>query len=429
MGLVIGAVLLCALDKAYCQGNTWAGSSLQQMVNSARWKFGLLRVNAAFNLLNAGYDSDIYYGYLDEPFPDFTLAASVPVQVLVPLSKKIVVDLFDNPQYVFYLDTKNERAWNNTFRGRAHIALENFYIQAGGGLSNVRRRLSPELDVNFRQKTNRLDGLLLWQVSQQTSLALIYGGADYDYGDGEFGGTNIAERLNRKENFFDLVVYLQPSPRARFFLDGQYGAYAFPEETAADRDARSYGVFGGLEFIPREGELVPAARVQGSVSLGYIRFDMKDPQFVDGSGLAGTVNLSAELLRRTTARAFYSRGFHFSIYSGASYYIATAYGGGITRLLSRHTSVSYELLLGHGSYPEDEAGGGISQGLYYRHITHSAGLTLMLTRNLTITFLGTLRRIAFDHTGQARNRNFFGFNLVYGYPPVGISAPIRGMDR
>jgi hypothetical protein len=29
----------------------------------------LMRVNAAFTLTNAGYDSDVYYGYLDEAVP------------------------------------------------------------------------------------------------------------------------------------------------------------------------------------------------------------------------------------------------------------------------------------------------------------------------------------------------------------------------
>ena len=87
------------------QGNTWAGTSLAQMVEAARWRFGTLRVNAAFSLSNAGYDSDVLYGYTAEPVPDYTLSAGSTVQVLLPLSKKVVLDIFDSPQYVFYLDT------------------------------------------------------------------------------------------------------------------------------------------------------------------------------------------------------------------------------------------------------------------------------------------------------------------------------------
>ncbi len=428
-GLVIAALIIGVPQKSYGQGLTWTGAALQQMVEAARWKFGPLRVNAAFTLANAGYDSDVYYGYLDDPVPDFTLSAGAPIQVLFPAGKKVVFDLYDYPQYMFYLDTERERAWNNIFRGHAHIALERFYIQAGGGLSNVRRRLSPELDVNVREKTNSLDGLILWQASRQASLALIYGFADFDYGDPEFGAAGLAEILNRKESLFDLVAYLQPNPRVRFFIDGQYGTYAFKEEAAAGRDARSYGVFGGLEFIPREGELVPAARISGRASLGYLRFDIKDPQAVDGSGLAGAVDLSAEIFRKTVLRGFFSRGFQFSVYSGASFYLSTSYGGGITRLLSRRASLSYALSFGLSDYPEEEGAGGTLPGFSYRYATHSVNLALQLARNLSATLFGTLGKRTEAVSEISRNRNFVGFSLTYGYPPAGAPTAVRGMGR
>ena len=60
---------------AWSQGRTWAGESLAQMVDSARWRLDFIRVNGALELINTGYDSDIYYGYLPEPVPDFTLSA------------------------------------------------------------------------------------------------------------------------------------------------------------------------------------------------------------------------------------------------------------------------------------------------------------------------------------------------------------------
>lgn len=114
--------LLTAPREVHGQGNTWAGIDLQQMVDTARWRIGLLRVNAALMLVNTGYDSDVFYGFLPEPVPDIMLTTSVPFQVLLPVSKNIVFDIRDIPQYVFYLDLKNERAWNNTFQGLVHFA-------------------------------------------------------------------------------------------------------------------------------------------------------------------------------------------------------------------------------------------------------------------------------------------------------------------
>ena len=183
------------------QGNTWVGINLEQMVNAARIRLGALRLNASLELTNAGYDSDVYYGYLEEAVPDYTFSAGLPVQVLLPLSKKVVLDVSDTPQYLFYLDTERERAWNNSFQGSIHFALDEIYLQAGLESTNVRRRLSPELDVNVREKRDGLNGLALWQLSRMTSLALIYGGTEYSYTDAEFLGENISDRLEPPRGF------------------------------------------------------------------------------------------------------------------------------------------------------------------------------------------------------------------------------------
>ena len=204
--LVISVALACFLgspDPVRAQGNTWAGINLGQMIDAARLRLGALRLNASFELANAGYDSDVYFGYLDEAVPDYTFSAGLPVQVLLPLSKKVVLDVSDTPQYLFYLDTERERAWNNSFQGLIHFALDEIYLQAGLESANVRRRLSPELDANVREKRNGINGLALWQISRMTSLALIYGGAEYSYTDAEFLGENISEMLSRREDFFE----------------------------------------------------------------------------------------------------------------------------------------------------------------------------------------------------------------------------------
>ena len=409
------------------QGTTWAGTSLAQIVEAARWRFGAFRVNAALELMNAGYDTDIYYGYLDEDVPDYTFSAGVPVQILLPLSKKVVLDLFDSPQYVFYLDTKNERAWNNVFRGQVHFAFDRFYVQLGGGLSNVRYRLSPELNINVRQKEDGLNGTLLWQASRVASFAVLYGGSQFDYGDAEFGGTSLAETLNRKEDYFDFVGYLQPSSSVRLFVDGQFGTYTFTEATSTSKDTRSYGVFGGLAFVPREQEPGQVEPIQGSISLGYKRFDIIDPLLTDGSGFVGRGDVSAGLFKRMSGRAFFSRDFAFSAYSSGTFYLSTTYGGGIGYRMSRRATFSYDLSFGRSAYPE--AGGGIPVGQNFRYTTHNLSLNLRLARNLGITFQGILSKREIGEAGVSRNRNFFGFSLNYGFAAGSISAPTRGLSR
>jgi len=396
------------------------------MVEEARWHVGALRVNASLSLANAGYETDVYYGYLEEPVPDTTFTASMPVQVLLPLGKKAVIELNDDPQYLYFLETQKERAWNNTFVGRLHIALEKLYFQAGSGLSNVRRRMSPELDVNVREKVDSLDGILLWQASEKVSLAALYGFAKYDYGEIAFGGYDLSGTLNRDESFIDLVTFLQPSTKVRLFIDGQYGTYTFKESTTGDRDTRSYGIFGGLSFVPREDEAGPVEPPQGSVSLGYKRFDVIDAAARDGSGLLAAINVSAGIFERTTLRAFLSRDYAFSVYSDGTFYLSSSYGGGVSRRLSRKATFSYDIAFGRSDYPQDTV---LPEGRDYKFANHLFALNINLARHLAITLQTALSRRTLGTGEPARNRNFFGLSLSYGVPLGSISAPVRGMSR
>ena len=68
---------------AFGQGQTWAGIEPGQDGRSGPMEAGALRVNAALELRNAGYDSDIYYGYLASLFRTARFG-EVPVSVALP---------------------------------------------------------------------------------------------------------------------------------------------------------------------------------------------------------------------------------------------------------------------------------------------------------------------------------------------------------
>jgi hypothetical protein len=405
------------------QGRTWVGTSLAKAVEMTNWRVGLLRINAHLEVNHAGYDSDIYYGYLESPVPDYTITTGIPIQVLLPISKTIVIDASDTPQYMFYLSTERERGWNNFFQGRVHIALERFYFQVGGSLSNVRERLSSELDIPVRQKQNRLEGTMLWQASRATSFALLYNGTNYVIGE-----TDLTTTLDRKENYIDFITYIQPNSLVRFSLDAQYGTYVFADTASSFKDSRSFGVFGGINFVPREGEARPIEPVQGSIGLGFKRLDIVDPAFIDGSGFVGAVAISAGLFKRTTGRIAFSRDYEFSFLDNTAYYISTIFGGGITRLLSRRISISYDLSFERGSYPVAESDGGISSSRNVHFTNHELSVYCKAARNLGIRFLGIMGRRELADASQTRNRNFLGLSLIYGNPSRQISSPASAIS-
>lgn len=428
VGLAVIMGLLGAPRDASAQGSTWVGANLARSVETARWRWGSLRANGSLNVNNAGYDSDVYYGYLESPVPDLTLSVGVPVQLLWPVSKKLLIDVFESPEYLYFRETKKERGWNNTLTGSMHWALKKLYVKAGTDYRNVRQRLSPELDVIVRQKMDRYTGTLLAQTSRKTSLAFLYDRSQFRYGGSEFEGTPLAQTLNRTENRYDAILYVEPSAKVRSFLDGQYGSYVFSEIGSDFKNAHSYAVFGGLDFVPSAGEARALEPVQGHIGLGYKKLDVLDPAFTDGSGFVGAVNVSSGIIKRVVGRAFFLRDFQFSFRADTAYYASTTYGGGMTYVLSRHASLSYDFSLFSGSYPQPgSTGAGGAAAI--RFANHQLEWHIRVTRDLRISALGALSRRTLMEDHSVRNRGFIGFSLIYGTPAAPIASPASSLVR
>jgi hypothetical protein len=430
--LLIALWLSMSPGAVYGQGSTWAGAGLARMLEAAMWRSGILRANAAFQLSNAGYDSDIYYGFFGETVPDVTFSAGVPVQLLLSLDKTTVLELYDNVRYDFFLNTEHERAWNNVFRGRLHVALTKVYFRVGGELANNRQRLSQELYINVREKTKRLDSLALWQVSRATSLALLYDKTNFDYSDVMYHGTSLAETLNRKVDSLEFVAFVHADPGFRFFIDGQYGNYAFTNLASQPKNTRSFAVFGGFVSVLQEdspNRVSRVGRIEGYARLGYMKFDVLDIAQPDGYGLVGDVDLSMGIFRLTNARLFYSKGFDFSIYEAATFFAEQSYGIGLAHLFSRRTTLSYDLTFGQSSYPTTGTAEGAPSGVLYRFRTHMMSLSTTLTRYFRISLTGTLGRRVTAETGQVWNRYTIGLSLDYGTPASPDTGPAGGLLR
>lgn len=406
------------------------GADLEQLVNSARWKAGSLRYSAAFSLTNAGYDSDIYFGTTPTRVPDYTVRAGIPFRLFLPVNKSIIFDVFEDPQYAFYLKTKEDRGLNNDFMGYVHLVFDRVYFQAGGGLSNVKQFLSPELMLNVRQKTNELSGLALWQISKGASVGLQYKTTTYTYDNPPDSAYNISADLNRREDFLNITAYLQRVSKTRFFLTGEYGSYAFSEAVSSFKDSRSYGVYGGVEFLPSlEGE-GQTKGIQGTVNLGFKHFNVLDPQLKDYSGLVGNTSVSIGVFKLTSVRGFFSRDVQFSAYSSVTYYIMTSYGGGISRSLSKRSRLEYDLTFSRGTYPSDETIAGTPpQNLLIRSTVHSLRAIFQLQRDLEFSLIASLGNRKENALFPGGNRYFVGFNLTYGIPASGVPMLTNPFSR
>ncbi len=103
----------------------------------------------------------------------------------------------------------------------------------------------------------------------------------------------------------------------------------------------------------------------------------------------------------------------------------TRYGAGIARHLSRRATLSYDFSYTNNDYPGDTSFAGVNN----RFLSHGLRLELKLARYLDLTLFGTLSQRTQYASDPVLNRNFFGFNLVYGFGGTGMSAPVGGLSR
>jgi len=413
-------------NRAFAQGQTWLGQTLEQSINSAWGKVGVLRYNAALQVDSSGYDSDIYFGMLANRVPDYTFSAGPDLRVFLPVNKRVVFDIADSPRYAFFAKTERERALNNAFIVNLHIVYDRVYVQAGAGLVNAKQRLNSEVNLNVRLKTDDYSGLLLWQASKATSFALQYQRTRYAYENLVSETTDIRANLDRTESFARFLAYLQPRLRVRLYLQGEYATYSFAARVSSFKDSRSYGVYTGAEFMPPEGGYESeTSGTRGGLSLGYKRLDVIDPLQKDYSGLAGSAAVSLGIMRLTALRLFFSNGPQFSTYSDRIYYRQTAYGAGLSRSLSRHVVFTYDFSYSRISYPAAEiVGPGPTNISNFRYWTHGLRLSFRLRKDLHLSLLADLgRKNQPSAFRPVSNRAFVGFSLTYGYFGGSFSLP------
>ncbi len=415
IGIAVIAFVQLFPGRSFGWGNTWLGISLEEIVNTSRWKLGALKYNAAFRIDNAGYDSDIYFGSAGRPVPDYTLFAGPDISFFLPLAKGIILDVSEIPQYVFYLRTTKDRALNNDFWGQIHFAGDRLFFQIGGAMLNAKERLSSELDINIRQIQNELSGLAFWQISEKTAMALQARAYAYRYETPPDSNIDFQQTLDRNEIDLNLAAYLQQSARMRYFLDAEFASFNFTNPVSSFKDSRSYGVYGGIEFLPSALDKEPGKGLGGTINLGYKYFDILDPNQRGYKGLVGNTGLIVNSIQFTKLRASFTRDIQFSAYASLSCYVQTTVSAGISRALNRTITLSYDIAFIRDDYGQFQiVPAGDTQTDDY--INHVFGLGLRLGRDLQLNFLASIGQRSSSTIDQinVNHRNFFGFSLVYG---------------
>lgn len=395
------------VTEVYAWGKTWLGRELENRVNEARWEIGPLRIRPIFSLRNAGYDSNIYRRALN-PVEDFTFTLGPGLYFYLPIKKKILLSVYESPQYVYFKETTQERSWNNFFTGHFHMIFNRLLLTVGKTASVSREIWNTEIDIRPQRKEDGLQSSAFFQMSKKTAVLLKYSRTKYDYEDLSFEKINIKDELNRIENYVNFITYYKISYRTTLFIETEYGSFDF-EDPANIRDTKSYAVYGGFEFSP-------SAPIRGKINIGYKLFEPLASGQIDYKGVVGNSNIEVRLSRFLNLKGMYKRDVEFSVWYGNPYFLETRYGFGLSVYPVTIIRLDYNFQKGKNIYPERSYSAEDRQ--YDReddHRIHSAGIFFRLKKNfgIGISSLWWQRDSSLDWWDGTRN--LIGLNLTYDF--------------
>jgi hypothetical protein len=399
-------MLLCVAKDGYGWGKTWMGYDLEQQIKAARFEFGPFRIRTVFSLTNAGYDSNVYRTS-NNPITDFSITAGPGFFIYLPIKKKIVISVYESPQYVYFVETERERGWNNYFNGQVHFVLNRFFVTLGKGYVVAREIWNTEIDIRPLRKEDSSQASLLWQISKKTSLFFKVSQAKYDYENLSFGDFRIKYELNRTENRANFTGYYRLSFRTMFFLNFEHGYFNF-QYPLNPRDSQSYAIYSGIEFLP-------LGVFRGRINLGYKYFDVLKAGIKDYGGIVGDTGIWIPVFKSLRIRADYRRDVQFSAWYSNAYYLENIIGGGALLYLSKNIRLDYNVYFGRNTYPATILGQSASQKRQDNYTSQSAGPYFRIKNNIALGVIATYWQRDSNVYWANGKQTLIGINLIYDF--------------
>lgn len=401
--IVVPGLILLTLS-TMGRAETWKARELRLNWERAAWKFGPIRLQPLIIIKDAGYDSNIYYH--PEAVSDFWLTAGPGVEAYFMLRKRLIVHLFESPQYVYFFKTERERTWNNYLNGDVSLSLNRFLLTAGGALNRARERWNTEIDIRPRRNEKRGFLSLLYQRSYRVSFEVSAAKIDYQYESIEYDSVNIGERLSHLETFWSGKFYYRLNPRVQFFLEGEWGRYDF-RSPASLGDSRSRTFYSGFEFSP-------TGRIRGRIRIGYKFFDTLNEGMPDFRGVVGDTSVSWAFLRPLLLRASYRRDVNFSIWSQNPFYVGNSWSAGSSLYLFRkRIRLDYTHSQLRNDYPLGEVAG--SEPRQDKYTLNSLALYIKIKKNVGLGLSGGIWSRDINVLNWDAERKFIGLNLTYEF--------------
>ena len=286
-------------------------------------RFGPLGLSPTVTITNFGIDSNVFNDAAN-PQSDFTLTATP--RVLGRLrSGRLLVSGALATGLVYYQKFDDERSIDYATDGRADLDLGWFKPYASAQRMDTKDRLNGELDLRApRISTNVAAGARVL-ATPRTGFRMEARRASVTFDEASIvDGVPLSETLNSDTTTFEggLELYLTPLTTLTLTASRQEDRF----DQSPERNADSYRVMPTVKFE------APAV-IQGSIGVGYRRFDGLAAEMPDFSGVVFQGALSRVLVERTKLDVAVFRDVQYSFEVAEPYYLTTGVRFTVTQQL------------------------------------------------------------------------------------------------
>jgi putative beta-barrel porin BBP2 len=286
-------------------------------------RLGPVGLTPTFAVTDFGIDTNVFNDSVD-PQRDFTFTATPKVQARLRSGRLILGGILATG-LVYYQKFDDQRSIDYSAQGRGDADLGWFQPYAFAERLDTRDRLSAELDLRAPRVSTAVEGGGKILMSSTTGVRFSARRTSVAFEDGqEFDGVFLSETLNSHTTILEggLDLNLTPLTTLSVMVSGQQDRF----ESRPDRDSDSFKVMPTIR-------LESPAIIQGSLAIGYRRFEGRTDALPDYAGVVYQGALSHVIAERTKVDVGLSRDVQYSFEMLEPYYVTTAVRLGLTHQL------------------------------------------------------------------------------------------------
>lgn len=279
---------------------------------------GPFGISPTVMLRDVGRDENVF-NERDNPKSDFTFTL-VPRAEVIFRPRNLRIAYTAATEYVYFRQYKSERATNVSSAVRADVTLGWFtpYVLASG--TNTRQRLNDEIDLRARHRERVYGAGFGIKVGTRLTLGGSGRTTRLRFDEAiDFRGEDLARSFDSDLQAIEGSAGLQLTPFTQVSLVVSREQQRF--EIARERDSDSIRITPTFHFSPE-------AVLNGSIAIGYRRFNPRASTLPAYSGFVATATVGTTLFNRNRVEMVFGRDIRYSYEQDTPYYLAT--GGTVT---------------------------------------------------------------------------------------------------